>query len=95
MLRLAPLIYLAACSASPMPGMGGAARSEATANGRAYTVWYTADRVEIVRHGWASPGEHQQIRADMIALIPQVTGCALSETTLTGDSGEMRAAIRC
>ena len=31
----------------------------------------------------------------MIALIPQVTGCTLNETTLTGDSGEMRASIRC
>ena len=44
---------------------------------------------------WASPGEHQQIRADMIALIPQVTGCNLDEASLTGDSGELRASIRC
>lgn len=75
--------------------MVGAAKAEITANGRAYTVWYTDTRVEIVRHGWASPGAHQQIRADMTLLIPQVTGCTLNEASLTGDSGEMRAAIRC
>ncbi len=78
-----------------MPGMAGATKAEVTAGGRDYTLWYTDNRVEIVRHGWANPGEHQQIRADMIALIPQVTGCTLSEASLTGDSGEMRASIRC
>ena len=45
--------------------------------------------------GGLPPGEHQQIRADMIALIPQVTGCNLDEASLTGDSGELRASIRC
>lgn len=89
------LFILTACASSPMPSMAGAQKAEVTANGRAYTLWYTDKRVEIIRHGWASVGEHQQIRADMIALIPQVTGCSLNEATLTGDSGEMRASIRC
>lgn len=88
-------LFLAACVSSPSPTMMGTTKVEATANGRAYTIWYTDTRVEIVRHGWASPGEHQQIRADMIALIPLMTNCTLNEATLTGDSGEMRASIRC
>ena len=86
---------LAACTSSPMPGIAGATKAEVTAQGRGYTLWYTDTKVEIVRHGWASAGEHQAIRATMIALIPQVTGCRLNEGSLTGDSGEMRAAIRC
>ena len=69
--------------------------AKVTAGGRDYTLWYDEKRVEIVRHGWASPGEHQAIRAEMIVLIPQVTGCTLNTASLTGDSGEMRAAIRC
>ena len=91
---LIPLV-LAACASSPMPGMSGATKAEVTAQGRAYTLWYTDANFEIVRHGWAAAGDHQAIRATMIALIPQVTGCVLSERSLTGDSGEMRGLIRC
>lgn len=78
-----------------MPGMAGATKVEVTEGGRGYTLWYTDRQVEIVRHGWASPGEHQQIRATMFALIGQVTGCALNEASLRGDSAEMRGSIRC
>lgn len=91
---LIPLL-LAACTSSPMPGMTGAAKAEVMAQGRDFTLRYTDTKVEIVRHGWASAGDHQAIRATMIALIPQVTGCRLNEGSLTGDSGEMRASIRC
>lgn len=94
-MRVLALFLLAACAASPSPTMSGATKAETSLNGRAYTLWYTDTRVEIVRHGWASPGEHQQIRADMTLLIPQVTGCTLNEASLTGDSGEMRASLRC
>ncbi len=94
-MRVLCLLFLTACAASPTPTLMGATRADVTAGGRDYTLWYTEARVEIIRHGWASSGEHQQIRATMIALIPQVTGCTLNETTLTGDSGEMRASIRC
>lgn len=91
---LIPLV-LAACASSPMPGMIGAVKAEVTAQGRDYTLWYTTTKVEIVRHGWAGPGDHQAIRATMIALIPHVTGCRLNEGSLTGDSGEMHASIHC
>jgi hypothetical protein len=49
----------------------------------------------VIRLGYAKRGEHQAIRAQMIALIPQVTGCTLKQSTLQGDSGEMRGSIRC
>jgi hypothetical protein len=94
-MRILALLLLTACTSSPMPQMAEAAKVEITAGGRDYTVWFTENQVEIVRHGWASPGEHQQIRATMIALIPQVTGCTLNEASLRGDSGEMRGSIRC
>jgi hypothetical protein len=92
-LMILPL--LCACESSPMPGMANATKAEVTEGGRAYSLWYTETRVEIVRHGWVSPGDHQAVRATMIALIPQVTGCTLNEASLIGDSGEMRGAIRC
>jgi hypothetical protein len=91
---LLPLI-LAACGASPAPEFFHAKRADVTRDGRQYTVFYTEKRVEVIRLGYAARGQHQAIRAQMIALIPEVTGCKLNTATLTGDSGEMRGSIRC
>ncbi|HRK67951.1 MAG TPA: hypothetical protein PKY73_10405 [Hyphomonas sp.] len=95
-MRLILLAFLlAACAASPAPEFLGAQRVDLVRDGRSYTVWFTDKRVEVVRHGYAKPGQHQAIRATMIALVPQVTGCDLYEKSLSGDSGEMRGSIRC
>ena len=95
MIRLIPLVLLAACGASPAPEFIGAQRTDVTVNGRDYTVFQKGRRVEVIRLGYAGRGEHQEIRATMIELIPRVTGCRLREATLTGDSGEMRGSIDC
>ena len=84
MKRLVLLIFLAACGAQPAPQMWGASQTEVTRNGRQYVVFQKGSMVEIIRLGYARRGEHQQIRADMIELIPQVTGCRLRETSLQG-----------
>jgi hypothetical protein len=91
---LLPLI-LCACGASPAPEFFHAKRVDVSRDGRQYTVFYTEKRVEVIRLGYATRGEHQAIRAQMIALIPEVTGCSLRASTLNGDSGEMRGSIRC
>lgn len=88
-------LFLAACGASPAPEFMGAQRANITKDGREYTVFYTDSRVEVIRLGYATAGNHHIIRAQMIALIPEVTGCTLSERSLVGDSGEMRGSIRC
>lgn len=88
-------LALAACGASPAPEFLGAARRDVTVDGRQYTVFHTERRVQVIRHGWAARGEHQAIRAAMIGLVEPVTGCALLDRSLTGDSGEMRGSIRC
>lgn len=92
---LIPLIFVTACAASPAPEFFGARVEEVLRDGRAYTVRHTDTRVEVVRHGTARRGQHQAIRATMIALIPEVTGCKLYPKSLQGDSGEMRGSIRC
>jgi len=92
---LAALVFLAACGAQPAPEFFGANRSDVTRDGRQYTVFHTEKRVEVIRLGYAVRGQHRAIRATMIALIPEVTGCKLVTSTLQGDSGEMRGAIRC
>ncbi|MCB6178239.1 hypothetical protein LHP98_08865 [Rhodobacter sp. Har01] len=89
------MIFLAACGAQPTPTMFGAQRTDVTRSGRHYVVYQKGNAVEVIRLGYAHRGEHQQIRADMIALIPQVTGCKLRETSLQGDSGEMRGLLTC
>ncbi len=89
------LLVLAACGAQPTPLMFGAERTQVVRDGRTYVVFKKDRAVEVIRLGWASPGEHQGIRAEMIALIPEVTGCKLTESSLVGDSGEMRGRISC
>ncbi len=96
-MKTSPLILtlcLAAC-ASPAPEFFGATRTEVSRDGRQYVVLQKAERVEVIRLGYATRGEHQAIRAAMIALIPDVTGCTLREATLQGDSGEMRGSLNC
>ncbi len=95
MKRLLAFLFLAACGAQPAPEFFQAERREVTRDGRSYVVFFTDKRVEVIRLGWASPGEHQAIRGAMIALIPKVTGCKLNASSLQGDSGEMRGSIRC
>jgi len=95
MKALIPLLLLAACGAQPAPEFFNAKRADVTRDGRQYTLYYTEKRVEVIRLGFAHRGEHDDIRANMIALIPEVTGCKLRDSSLTGDSGEMRGSIRC
>lgn len=90
-----PLILLAACGASPSPLLIGAQRQDVVVDGRSYTVFWTRNMVEVIRLGWAPVGSHYAIRATMVDLITKVTHCRLSETSLVGDSGEMRGAISC
>lgn len=94
---IAPLFVavLLGCGAQPAPEFFGAKRSEVSRDGRNYVVFHTDKRVEVVRLGYAPRGTHQAIRATMIDLIPEVTGCKLVDSTLQGDSGEMRGSIRC
>ena len=92
---LIPLPLLLAACVSPAPEFMGATRTETTINGRDYVVLQKGERVEVIRMGYARRGEHQEIRATMIELIPTVTGCTLRESSLTGDSGEMRGPLNC
>ncbi len=95
MKALTPLLILCACGAQPAPEFFNAKRVDVTRDGRQYTVFYTEKRVEVIRLGYAGRGDHEAIRATMIDLIPQVTGCILNDRSLQGDSGEMRGSIRC
>jgi hypothetical protein len=94
---IAPLLVavLLGCGAQPAPEFFGAKRSEVSRDGRSNVVFHTDKRVEVVRLGYAPRWTHQAIRATMIDLIPEVTGCKLVDSTLQGDSGEMRGSIRC
>jgi hypothetical protein len=88
------LLLLTGCD-SPTPLMRGAERHEVVRNGREYVVYQTEDSVEVIRLGYARRGEHMGIRADMLDMIPIVTGCRLDESSVRGDSGEIRGRLRC
>ena len=89
------MFLLAGCGAEPTPQMFGAERTDAVRDGRRYVLYRKGNAVEVIRMGFAAPGEHQAIRAMMIALIPELTGCRLLDATLQGDSGEMRGRVAC
>ncbi|MBN2629470.1 MAG: hypothetical protein JXR75_02885 [Rhodobacteraceae bacterium] len=89
------MILLTACGAQPAPQFFGANRFDVVRDGRSYTVYQKGDAVEVIRLGHARRGQHQTIRATMIGLIPEVTGCTVIATSLQGDSGEMRGRLRC
>lgn len=95
MRALCLILILSACGAQPAPQFFGAKRTDVSRDGRSYTVFQKGEAVEIVRLGYAGRGEHKGIRATMITLIPEVTGCTLVESSLQGDSGEMRGRLRC
>jgi hypothetical protein len=92
---LISLLVLAACGAQPTPGLWGAERFDVNRDGRDYVLFKKGNQIEVIRLGWAKRGEHQAIRATMIDLILEVTGCQPVPSTLQGDSGEMRGRIRC
>ena len=89
------VLALAACGASPAPEFIGAKRVDLTIDGRDYAIFSTQRRVQVIRLGYAGRGQHALIRAQMIALIPQATGCRVIDSSLRGDSGQMRGSIVC
>jgi hypothetical protein len=90
-----PLLFLVACGAQPAPEFVNATRTDVIRDGRQYTVFHTQKRVEVIRQGYAVRGQHEAIRAQMILLTQEVTGCRLVQTSLQGDSTEMRGSITC
>ena len=89
------LLFLTACGAQPTPLMFGATKTEVTRNGRHYVVFQKGEAVEVIRLGHARRGQHQAIRKTMVDIIPEVTGCWVDDQFIQGDSGEMRAKVRC
>jgi hypothetical protein len=94
-MRLIMLLFLAGCAASPAPEFIGTDRVEVEREGSRYAVWQREERFEVVRLGYARNGQHRAIRATMLALVPEVTGCKVVESSVLGDSGEMRGRLTC
>lgn len=95
MRRLLPILALLAACDSPAPQMMGAQEVKAVRGGRSYAVYVKGRYVEVIRFGWAPRAEQAAIREQMVALIPEVTGCVAIPGSLVGDSGEMRARLEC
>lgn len=91
-----PLIGLiSACGAQPAWEFRDARRIELQAQGRDYVVFHKGNRAEVIRLGYVKPGDHRATRETMAGLLESATGCRLIASTLQGDSGEMRASLRC
>jgi len=99
--RMKPLLLslmLAAC-ASPDRTFWGAEAGRITLDGRDYAVYVDRDRarprVQVIRLGYARRGQHEAILAAMPRAAEAVSGCALVEGSVQGDSGVMNARLDC
>ena len=88
-------VLLAACTASPAPTQFGSTAQTTTVAGRSFTVLRDENRVQVIRHGWASPREQQAIPEQMLLAVAQATGCKPIADSFQGDSGERRGRITC
>lgn len=99
MKRLLPLLFLAACGASPAPQFFGATRSAVTLGGIDFVVFQQDDRAEVVRLGYLTPAQRGPVPALMEQAAAQATGCKVVPgsmvTGLPGDTGEARFRLRC
>lgn len=93
-LTILAALLLGACD-SPSAQMIGAAETRVTRGGHDYAVYVRDGFVEVIRFGYAPRSEQAAVREQMVALIPEVTGCIADPRSLQGDSGEMRARLRC
>ncbi|WP_127900922.1 hypothetical protein [Solirhodobacter olei] len=87
-------LALAGCD-SASPRMAGGGEVRLTRDGRNYAVHVKGRAVEVIRFGWAPRAEQGVIRAQMVALIPEATGCLPWRGSVTGDSGVIRGRLRC
>lgn len=93
--RVLPLFLLLAACASPSPEFFGANRAEVTVDGRAFTVLRRESRVQVIRHGYASPRDRRAIPEQMLRAVEDATGCRAVIDSFQGDSGERRGRIAC
>jgi hypothetical protein len=91
---LVALLLLAAC-ASPSPQFFDAQRSDVTVQGRSFTVFRDANRVQVIRLGYATPAQRRDIPAQMLQAVTLATGCTPIAASFQGDSGERRGRISC
>jgi hypothetical protein len=88
------LVCLAACD-SPAPRFIGAERTELQRGAFTYVVYRRDNRAEAIRLGYAPMAERAAIAAGMPGIIAEATGCRVIESSVRGDSGEMRARLNC
>lgn len=88
------LLLLTAC-ASPAPEFIGARETRIVRGGREFAVFRQGNRAEAIRLGYATRAERQGMLATLVAVMEQATGCTPVPGTIEGDTGEIRARLRC
>ena len=60
-----------------------------------FTIWQQADRIEVIRHGFARQGDHARLKGLMVQAAEAATHCSLRGDSIEGDTGVMRARLAC
>lgn len=88
------VLVLSGC-ASPSPEFAGGSRQSVMRDGREFVVVQLGNRAQVIRVGWAGPAERRGMLAIMIGAMEQATGCTAIAGTIEGDTGALRARLRC
>ena len=99
MKRLAALLILAGCGASPDPKFFGAARHEVTRGGIDFVVFHKDTRAEVVRLGYLRRPRRGAVPLLMEQAVADATGCRViphsMKTRIPGDTGEAKFDLDC
>jgi len=87
-------IMLAAC-ASPAPEFSGAVEQRVNVGGTEFAIYQKADRVQVLRMGYANKAAREDLPEKMIEAAEIATKCQVRPGTIKGDTGAMRADLRC
>lgn len=90
-----PAILMLAACASPAPEFMGAEQIRITRDGRDFAVFRQGNRAEAIRLGYATLPERQGMVATLTSVMEEATGCTPVPGTIEGDTGEIRARLRC
>ena len=87
-------MMLAGCT-SPGPEFSGAVEQRVTVVGTQFYVYQKADRVQVLRMGYANKAARKDLPERMMEAAEIATKCQVRAGTIKGDTGAMRADLRC
>lgn len=92
---LTTLVVMIAACASPSPAFFGAQKTEVTRDGMRFAVFQKGETAQAIRLGYANRAARRDMAMRLAVVMEEVTGCKIRQSTLAGDTTELRAKLTC